>query len=126
MFRGDDQGAFWNPVETAILHLDVADHAHQPDRAARPPLRHGHDSPTRHDEGRYRDDDPEHQSDVEQHVEDQRTQENRNHARSDQLAAALRAGDDPVICWAMSGDSSSPRSASRTRTSAATYLAYSD
>ena len=71
-----------------------------------------------------------HQQHIEQHVEDQRTQENRNHRdiRSIGLtpspagaAAAIRsAGRD------ISGARSRPTSASRTRTSAATYLAYSD
>ena len=76
-----------------------------------------------------RDDHPEHQQQIEQHVVDQRTQENRNHRESDQLACAVagrRGASEPVGWSATSGTRSRPASASRTRTSAATYLTYSD
>src|SRR6202040_1736882 len=88
------------------------------------------DGPARHQVGRNSDNYPKRQHQVEQQVVDQRTQENRNHRESDQLAAAvagLRGAMDPVVgCSAASGASSKPASASDTRTSAATYLAYSD
>ena len=86
MFRRDDQRPLRNFLEPAIFHLDVADHAHQPDAAARPISGDVHDGPARHQVGRNPDDHPERQQQIEQHVVDQRTQENRNHRKPDQLA----------------------------------------
>ena len=90
MFRGDDQRSLGNFLEPAILHLGVADHAHQPDAAARPGLGDRHDGPARHQEGRDRDDQPEHQQRVEQHVVDQRTQENQKPSNTRSVGLSRR------------------------------------
>src|SRR6202044_1456719 len=97
---------------------------------ARPIFGDRHDGPARHQVGRDSDNYPKRQQQVEQHVVDQRTQENRNHREPDQLTSAvagLRGVMDPVVGWSPPrGASPSPASPSRTRTSAATYFAYSD
>src|ERR1700723_321943 len=130
MFWRPDQRPVGNFLEPAIFHFGAADHPHQPDAAARPISGDGHDRLARHQVGRNSDNHPKRQPQVEQHVVDQRTQENRNHREPDQLTSAvagLRGVMDPVVGWSTpSGASSRPASANRTRTSAATYFAYSD
>ncbi|GCC47253.1 hypothetical protein chiPu_0031289, partial [Chiloscyllium punctatum] len=72
---GDDQRSRRNLLDAAELDPDVADHAHQEQAGVGPRRLDRHQRPARQQQRRQRDDAEQHQHQIEQHVEDQRAQE---------------------------------------------------
>src|SRR5208283_5983892 len=93
MLGGDDQRAFWNVLPTANLVLEAADLFQEPERRAAPlaaELLH-EPTPTR-DEGRQPDEHQQHRANVEEALEDERSQEQHDGSGQGKGSAVLSAG----------------------------------
>ena len=73
MLAGDDVGALWEFLTSAPLDVDLADRAQQPQRAAAVAPQHTEHEATRQQKGRQRDDHARDDVDIEQRVEEKRT-----------------------------------------------------